>query len=164
MVIFAPLAGILIRRVGPKPPMIFGGIFVTAAFLIPAIAHDALWEIVVSGILTGAGIGLALAALSNAIIESVPATQTGEAISANTIARTIGSSIGTAVIAAIISSQSSAQGIPLDKGFSIGFWVCAAVAVLAIIGAIAAPSMRRRLEQAHALGIEDFPDEAVHVH
>jgi EmrB/QacA subfamily drug resistance transporter len=161
MIIFAPLAGILVRRVGPKVPMVLGGVFVTAAFVLPAIDHDQLWQILVSGILTGAGIGLALSAMSNAIIESVPATQTGEAISANTIARTIGSSIGTAVIAAIITSNSTPQGLPLDKAFTVGFWVCAGVAVLAIIGALVAPSMRKLREAAKAHGVDDFPDDAV---
>ncbi len=160
MVIFGPLAGFLVRKVGPKPPMLLGAVFVTAAFILPAIAHGEMWQVVVSGLLTGAGIGLALASTSNAIIESVPAFQTGEAISVNTIARTIGSSIGTAVIAAIITSNSTPQGLPLDDAFTIGFWVCAAVAVLAILAAIAAPSMRRRREQAIALGIEDLPDES----
>jgi EmrB/QacA subfamily drug resistance transporter len=160
MVVLGPLAGILIRRVGPKPPMLLGGLFVTAAFVLPAISHGQIWQIVTSGILTGAGIGLALASTANAIIESVPAGQTGEAISANTIARTIGSSIGTAVIAALITSHSTAQGLPLDNAFTIGFWTCAAVGVLAILGTIAAPSMRKRREQALALGVVDFPDEA----
>ena len=77
-----------------------------------------MWQIVVSGLLTGAGIGLALASTSNAIIESVPALQTSEVISVNTIARTIGSSIGTAVIAAIITSNSSDMGLPLDDAFT----------------------------------------------
>jgi EmrB/QacA subfamily drug resistance transporter len=157
MVIAAPLAGILIRRVGPKPPLVVGGLFLTASFVVPAILHTSIWEVLVSVVLTGAGIGLALASLSNAIIESVPATQTGEAISANTIARTIGSSIGTAVIAAIITSKSTTQGLPLDSAFTTGFWACTAVAVAAIIGAAAAPSLRRRLEQARAIGIEDLP-------
>jgi EmrB/QacA subfamily drug resistance transporter len=160
MIVFAPAAGIIIRKVGPKPPMLLGGLLVTAAFVIPAISHAHLWQIVVSGILTGAGIGFALASTSNAIIESVPATQTGEAISANTIARTIGSSIGTAVIAAVITSHSTPQGLPTNDAFTIGFWVCAGVAVIAILAAIVAPSMRKRREQALALGIEDFPDEA----
>jgi EmrB/QacA subfamily drug resistance transporter len=163
MIIFAPLAGIMIRKVGPKPPMLLGGVAVVAAFIIPAIDHSQLWEIVVSGILTGAGIGLALASLSNAIIESVPATQTGEAISANTIARTIGSSIGTAVIAAFISAHTAVLGghpVPLDAGFTIGFWACTGVAVVAIIGAVVSPSLRKRHEQARALGIDDFPEEA----
>ncbi|QWT22662.1 MFS transporter [Subtercola sp. PAMC28395] len=164
MVIFGPVAGILVRKVGPKPPMLLGSIFVTAAFILPAIDHSQIWQIVVSGLLTGAGIGLALASTSNAIIESVPATQTGEAISVNTISRTIGSSIGTAVIAALISSHSTPQGLPLNDAFTIGFWVCAGVAVLAILGALAAPSMRQRRKQAEALGVEDLPDEADELH
>jgi EmrB/QacA subfamily drug resistance transporter len=164
MIVFAPLAGILVRKIGPKPPMLLGGIFVTAAFVIPAINHDHLWQIVVSGILTGAGIGLALSALSNAIIESVPATQTGEAISANTIARTIGSSIGTAVIAAIITAHSTPQGIPTNNAFTIGFWVCAFVGVAAIIAALAAPSMRRLRQEAAASGIDDLPEETGGIH
>lgn len=159
MVIFGPVAGILVRKVGPKLPLFLGGISVTAAFVLPALAHGELWQVVVSGLLTGAGIGLAFAAMSNAIIESVPAEQTGEASSVNTIARTIGSSIGTAVIAALISSHSTPQGLPTDDAFTIGFWVCAAVAVLAIVAAIAAPSMRHRREQALALGITDFPED-----
>jgi len=159
MIILGPVAGILVRKVGPKPPMLLGALLVTAAFVLPALAHGESWQILLSGILTGAGIGLALASTSNAIIESVPATQTGEAISANTIARTIGSSIGTAVIAALISSHSTPQGLPTNDAFTIGFWVCAAVAVLAILAAIIAPSMRTRREQALALGVRDFPDD-----
>jgi len=163
MVVFGPVAGILVRKVGPKLPMLLGGVSVTAAFVLPAIAHGELWQVVVSGLLTGAGIGLAFAAMSNAIIESVPAEQTGEASGVNAIARTIGSSIGTAVIAALISSHSTPQGLPADDAFTIGFWVCAAVAVLAIVAAVAAPSMRHRREQALADGVSDFPDEAAGV-
>jgi len=144
MVIAGPVAGILVRKVGPKPPMLLGALAVTAAFVLPAISHLHLWQVVVSGVLTGIGIGLALAAVSNAIIQSVPVQQTGEAIGANTIARTIGSSVGTAVIAALISSQATPQGLPGDDAFTIGFWACAGVAVLAVLGALAAPSARRR--------------------
>ncbi|HEY0260897.1 MAG TPA: MFS transporter [Lacisediminihabitans sp.] len=164
MVILGPVAGILVRRVGPKPPMLLGALSVTAAFVLPAIAHGETWQVLVSGVLTGAGIGLALASTSNAIIESVPATQTGEAISANTIARTIGSSVGTAVIAALITSHSSAQGLPSDDAFTIGFWVCAGVAVVAIIATLVAPSMAKRRQQALSLGIDDFPDESAPSH
>jgi EmrB/QacA subfamily drug resistance transporter len=159
MIVFGPVAGILVRKVGPKTPMLIGGLFVTAAFIIPALSHAELWQVVLSGVFTGAGIGLALASMSNAIIESVPATQTGEAISVNTIFRTIGSAIGTAVIAALISSNTTAQGLPKDVAFTNGFWVCAVVAVLAVAAAVAAPSIRGRREAARKLGIEDFPEE-----
>jgi MFS family permease len=151
MVIFGPLAGMLVRRVGPKTPMVLGGILVIIAFVLPALAHGEIWQVVVSGIFTGAGIGLAFASMSNAIIESVPALQTGEGIGVNAIARTVGSSIGTAVIAALITSNSTAQGLPTDNAFTIGLWVCAGVAVLATLAAIAAPSQRKRKASALAV-------------
>ncbi|WP_407664694.1 MFS transporter [Micromonospora tarensis] len=114
--------------------------------------------------LTGAGIGLSFAAMSNAIIESVPAGQTGEASGVNTIARTIGSSIGAAVVAAVITSHSTPQGLPTDAAFTTGFWVCAGVAVLAVLAALALPSARRRHQQAVAAGVDDLPPEPVELH
>ncbi|GAA2581015.1 MFS transporter [Winogradskya consettensis] len=164
MVVFGPIAGILNRKYGPKLPMFLGTALVTAAFILPALAHGAIWQVLASGVLTGAGIGFAFAAMSNAIIEAVPASQTGEATSVNTIARTIGSSIGTAVIAAVITSHADARGLPSDDAFTIGFWVCAAVAVLGIGAALALPSARRRHEQAVATGVSDVPPEPEELH
>jgi EmrB/QacA subfamily drug resistance transporter len=156
MIVFGPIAGILVRRVGPKIPMLLGGLFVTAAFILAAISHAQLWQLIVSEVFVGAGIGLALASMSNAIIEAVPATQTGEAISVNTIFRTIGSAVGTAVVASVISSNITAQGAPKDAAFTIDFWVCAAVAAIAVLAAVAAPSVLRRRQEALAHGVDDF--------
>ena len=160
MVVSGVVAGALIRRIGPKIPMLVGGVAVAVAFVIPALGHSETWQILVSGVLTGIGIGMALAATSNAIVESVPVTQTGEAISANTVLRTIGSSIGTAVIAALISSNVSAQGAPTDEAFTIGFWVSAGVGVLAILAALLAPSLRQRRRDAAAAGVDDIEELA----
>ncbi|GIM88623.1 MFS transporter [Paractinoplanes toevensis] len=164
MVIFGPLAGILNRKFGPKLPMFLGALFVVAAFGVPALAHGELWQVVLSGVLSGAGIGLSFAAMSNAIIESVPATQTGEATSVNTIARTIGSSIGTAVVAAVITSHTTAQGLPTDDAFTYGFGVCGVVAVLAVAAALALPRARRRHEEAVQAGVGDLPPEPEEIH
>jgi MFS family permease len=138
--------------------MLLGGLFVTAAFVLPAISHANLWEVILSEVFIGAGIGLALASMSNAIIEAVPATQTGEAISVNTIFRSIGSAIGTAVVAAVISSNTTAQGIPKDNAFTVDFWICAAVAVVAVLAAIAAPSALKRRAEAIAHHVDDFAE------
>ena len=145
-------------------PLFLGTVLVTAAFVLPAVVHEQIWQVLGSGLLTGAGIGLAFAAMSNAIIESVPATQTGEATSVNAISRTIGSSIGTAVVAAVITSHSTAQGLPTDAAFTAGFWVCAGVAVLAVVASLALPSARHRREQALALGIDDLTPEPIELH
>ncbi|MFJ6000641.1 MFS transporter [Arthrobacter sp. NPDC092385] len=154
MVASGVAAGIIIRRIGPKLPMILGAVAVIVAFALPALGHAEEWQIVLSGILTGIGIGMALAATSNAIVESVPATQTGEAVSANTVLRTIGSSIGTAVIAALIASNTTAQGAPSDDAFTLGFWASAGVGVLVLIAALAAPSLRKRGRDGTSAGID----------
>ncbi|WP_430782061.1 MFS transporter [Actinoplanes sp. G11-F43] len=164
MVLFGPLSGMLNRRFGPKLPMFLGAVLVVAAFALPAIGHGAMWQVLASGVLTGAGIGFAFAAMSNAIIEAVPPAQTGEATSVNAIARTIGSSIGTAVVAAVITSNTTPQGLPTDDAFTYGFWVCAGVAVLAVLAALALPSAHKRHEQAVAAGVTDVPEEPEEIH
>ena len=148
MLVFGPLSGLLDRRYGPKLPLTMGAVLATAAFALPAISHVSIWQVVVSGLLTGAGMGLAFAAMSNAIIENVPATHTGEATSVNSIVRTIGGSIGTAVIAAVIASNSNAEGVPTDQAFTAGLWICAAVAVLAVVAALLMPKSRRSSQSA----------------
>ena len=165
MVVFGPLAGLLDRRFGPKVPMFLGAVLVVAAFALPALGHGALWQVLGSGMLTGAGIGLAFAAMSNAIIESVPAAQTGEATSVNTIARTIGSSIGTAVVAAVITSHSTPAGPAHRRGLH-----------RRLLGLRRRRRARRRRRRSPcprrgtatsrplAVGVDDLPPEPVELH
>lgn len=143
LLVFGPLSGILAKRVGAKVPLVVGSILVSVAYAQLAIAHTALWQIVVSGLITGAGMGLLFAAMSNAIIDVVPATHTGEAISVNSITRTIGGSIGTSVVAAVLIANSTPRGLPLDAAFTQGFWICAGVAAASVIAALALPKRRR---------------------
>lgn len=160
MLVFGPLSGLLERRFGPRLPMFLGAVAVVAAFALPAVTHDHVWHLLVSGFLTGAGIGLVFAAMSNAIIETVPATHTGEATGVNAIVRTIGGSVGSAVVAAILASQTTAQGIPTDHAFTAGFWACAGVAVIAVIASLALPPARRRQDEAAATGVTGLPEPA----
>ena len=157
MLVFAPISGLLDRRFGPKLPFLLGAVAAAAGFLVPAIGHKTMASIVVSMVLSGAGIGLALAAMSNAIIKSVPKTHTGEATGINTIVRSIGGAIGTAVVAAVIASNGTAKGLPLDRAFTTSFWTCTGVGVLAILAVLALPSARRRHADAVAAGVEDAP-------
>jgi MFS family permease len=159
MLVFGPLSGLLDRRYGPKVPLTMGAILVSVAFVLPALSHVSVWSLVTSGVLTGAGMGLAFAAMANALIETVPATHTGEATSVNAIVRTIGGSIGTAVVAAVIAANTTSQGVPTDQAFTTGFWICAAVGVLAVIAAFALPTARQRHDEALAAGVVDLPDK-----
>ena len=64
--------------------------------------------------------------MTDTIIESVPASQTGVATSVNAIVRTIGDSLGSAVRGEMPTSHAGLHGIPAERSFTTGF--CAAVA------------------------------------
>lgn len=159
MLVFGPISGLLERRFGPKLPLTLGAALVALGFALPAVAHSQAWELLASGVLIGAGVGLAFAAMANAIIESVPATHTGEATSVNSIVRTIGGSIGSALVAAVFASDATPQGLPMNGAFTLGYWMCAGIGLLAVAAALALPAARRRHDEALAAGVEDLPGE-----
>jgi EmrB/QacA subfamily drug resistance transporter len=127
MLLFGPVSGVMTRRLGPRAPIVAGGAVSCAAFALPAIAHTHMWQILACATGSGTGIGLAYAALPNAIIAHVPSAQTGAATGVNTLARSIGSSIGAAVVAAILAARIVPGGFPWNNGFTIGFAACAAM-------------------------------------
>jgi len=144
LIVFGVVGGILVRRFGPKVPLVVGALCVALGFLLPAIDHAALWQVLASGVLVGIGLGLAFSAMSNAIILAVPAAQTGVAIGVNNVARTVGSSVGTAVIAAVLASSVTSQGIATNGAFTAAFWTCTGAALLAVLAALALPSALAR--------------------
>src|SRR5205085_6015372 len=62
MLVVGAQTGRLEKRFGSKPPLLAGGVFSFAAFILLTAAHDARWEFYVSMLLLGTGIGLAFAA------------------------------------------------------------------------------------------------------
>jgi len=105
MLISGPVSGVMTRQLGPKVPIIAGGVVCCAAFALPASDHARMWQLLACGVGSGIGIGLAYAALPNAITAHVRPEQVGIATGVNTLARSIGSSVGAAVIAAILRTR-----------------------------------------------------------
>ncbi|MFI6735259.1 MFS transporter [Nonomuraea sp. NPDC050451] len=150
MIVFAPLSGALDRHFGAKPPLVLGILMTTASYVLLAVAHSAAWQVLTAVSLMGIGLGLASAAMTNAILATVPSSQTSAATSINTLARTIGGSIGTAVLAAILSAGATTEHIPSEAGFTISFWICAGTLVVAFVAALLLPTRRRRdIESTH---------------
>ncbi|MER6007475.1 MFS transporter [Nonomuraea angiospora] len=143
MIIFAPLSGALDRLFGPKLPLVFGTVMAMASFILLAVAHTAAWHVLTAVTMTGVGLGLASAAMTNAILANVPPTQTGVATSINTLMRTIGGSVGTAVLAAILTSTASSGHIPTDAGLTTAFWICAGALAVALLAALLLPRSER---------------------
>jgi MFS family permease len=94
------------------------------------------YDMLVSSMLLGIGIGLAFAALGNLIVQAVPPQQTGVASGMNTVLRTLGGALG-GQIAATFVAASTLRGLPAQTGFTATFGMatvfltaCTAVALL----------------------------------
>src|SRR3989441_2249010 len=111
--IFAPVAGVLATRFGPKW-------IVTTGMSLEAIALFSLSHIISVDnpvyylypilVIYGAGVGLAISQLTSTVSLSIPWQKAGVGSGANNTVRQIGSAFGIAVIGAVLVAQISAVG------------------------------------------------------
>ncbi|TDD36579.1 MFS transporter, partial [Actinomadura sp. KC06] len=114
-----------------------------AAFAALALTHSAQWQIATAAALFGAGLGLALSSMSNLIVTSVPAGQTGAASGMNANVRTIGGAIGTAIVGSIVTAAPQPTGLPRESGYTSAFLLLAAISTAAVATTLLVPSGRR---------------------
>src|SRR5467141_3368927 len=111
--IFAPIAGLLATRFGPKW-------VITTGMVLEAVALFSLSQIIsISNpvyylypilVVYGAGVGLAISQVTSTVLMSIPWQKAGVGSGANNTVRQIGSAFGIAVIGAVLVAQISAVG------------------------------------------------------
>jgi EmrB/QacA subfamily drug resistance transporter len=111
--IFAPIAGILATRFGPKW-------IITTGMVLEAVALFSMSQIIsISNpvyylypilVIYGAGVGLAISQVTSTVLMSIPWQKAGVGSGANNTVRQIGSAFGIAVIGAILVAQISVVG------------------------------------------------------
>jgi MFS family permease len=97
MVLVAPFGGRLSDAIGPRIVALFGGILATSGAAIFVFGD----ELIVSLIVTGAGIGLATSPAQAAAMSAVDASQAGVASGALSTMRYLGGVIGSGLVALI---------------------------------------------------------------
>jgi EmrB/QacA subfamily drug resistance transporter len=105
---FAPLAGVLSARFGPKWVVTAGMLCeATAIFMLSRIiaADTSFVALVPVLVLYGAGVGLAIAQLTNVTLSDIPPQFVGVGSGANNTVRQIGAAIGVAVLGAVFVAQ-----------------------------------------------------------
>jgi len=138
------VAGRVQRRFGSRSALVAGAAVSALACGWLAFTSRHPYDMLVSSMLLGIGIGLAFAALGNLIVQAVPPNQTGVASGMNTVLRTLGGALG-GQIAATFVAASTLRGLPALTGFTTTFGLaavflacCAAVALLIPTPALAA--------------------------
>jgi EmrB/QacA subfamily drug resistance transporter len=136
-------AGALARRFGSKNLLLLGTLTAAAGFVLLALEHGHEGDIYGITLVLGIGFGLAFSAMSNLIVASVRADQTGVASGMNANIRTIGGSLGSAVMASLVTGHAGPSGLPRESGYVAGFFVLAAALAVAGLAALLVPAVRR---------------------
>jgi EmrB/QacA subfamily drug resistance transporter len=131
-------AGRVSRRFGSKRALVVGAAITAVSFAYAAIAHRHPYEMLITALLLGVGIGLAFAALGNLIVQAVPPTQTGVASGMNTVMRTLGGALGGQISATFIADN-TAHGLPSVVGFTDTYWMATAFLVVAVVAGALVP-------------------------
>ncbi|WP_414642468.1 MFS transporter [Baekduia sp.] len=140
-------AGAFERRLGAKGVLVLGSVVSVVAFALVAVAHGEEWEVIAAMTILGFGFGMLLAALPTAIVNAVPAHQTGVATGMNANIRTIGGAIGTAAMSTIVTASApSGGGLPTGGGYSTGFAMLAGAMALATLAGVLIPVGRGATE------------------
>jgi EmrB/QacA subfamily drug resistance transporter len=145
MFVFGALSGRLTLRFSGKAVLVGGSSISVMGFVLLVVAHSQQWELFLAMTVLGVGCGLAFSAMSNLIVEGVPASQTGVASGMNANIRTIGGSIGAAVMSTIVTGSARHGGLPHESGYTHGFELLTVAAIAAVLAAMLVPSTLRPL-------------------
>ena len=128
-------SGWMVGRMGSRPPMILGGVIGTVGYsLLHHLGGRSTFMDMLPGfVLIPAGMGLAVPAMTTAILSSVDRARSGTASAVLNAARQVGGAIGVAAFGALVSGVTAEQII---SGLKIAAFSSAALLVIATIIAL----------------------------
>jgi EmrB/QacA subfamily drug resistance transporter len=103
LVVFAPLSGRLIARVGSRPSLVAaaGALVVSAVMLTRVTPTTPTGHLLAAYFLAGIGMGLINPPITNTAVSGMPPSQAGVAAAIASTSRQVGTTLGVAVIGAI---------------------------------------------------------------
>ncbi|MFN8110369.1 MAG: MFS transporter [Thermoleophilia bacterium] len=148
-----PVAGMLGRRVGSRPPLVAGMLFFAVGAAGIALFHGSPAQVATAFAVCGVGIGFAFAAMPKLIVDAVEPSETAVANGMNTVIRVVGGVIGAQIAAVVVSHGARGGGlVPRESGFVTAFWISV---VGALAGAVAAVLIGRERHHARVLTTPD---------
>ncbi len=117
LVLFSPISGRLIGRVGSRPSLLFaGGAFVISAVMLTRLSPSTPVDYLLAAyFIAGIGFGLVNPPITNTAVSGMPPSQAGVAAAVASTSRQVGMTLGVAVIGAIAGGSVSGA---LGKGFA----------------------------------------------
>ena len=142
--ILGPTVGLLVKRRGPKWPIVAGMLIPITGFMYLYFNHATETDLMIGITMMGGGLSFAMVGGINMIIISTPQEETAISSAMNMVIRTCGGVVGPAIATVIISARSLtvidpathiSMSVPQDSAYQMVFLVTTIVAVIG--GAIA---------------------------
>jgi MFS family permease len=128
MVIFAPVSGAMINRLGGRVTLMSGSVVMGIGYIGRVFYGHSVTALIVGSTVVGIGSAVAYAAMPSLIMANVPITETASANGLNALLRALGTSTASAVIAALLTSVTVTVGsleVPAFAAFQDVFWLAA---------------------------------------
>ena len=145
MMVVSPLGGKLTNARGPKVTLVTGALVIAAGYGLSMALMGSAWGLMLVGIVTSGGVGLAYGSMPALIMSSVPLSETAAANGFNTLMRSLGTSIGAAVIGVILAQMTTTMGgytFASENGFRTALLVGGGVALVSAAIAALIPAAR----------------------
>ncbi len=170
VVIGGLIVGMLVgRNVRPRPLMVIGLVLMAIAFALVANVHDSKPSLILFAGIFGLGMGMGYAAIPNLLIEAVPPQLQASTASVVALSQSIFPAILPVIVFTVMNNSHIAPIPPemtggytfyLESGFQVAFMIGA---VVAVVGAVVALLLPRRIEQVQVPGDADNAADTVFV-
>ncbi|OYD71565.1 MFS transporter [Rhodococcus sp. OK302] len=103
MMALSPVSARLSMWKGPRITLTVGGFIVGLGYAVAYFATSTVWQIVLAGMIIGAGVGLTFSSMPALIMGAVPITESAAANGLNSLMRSIGTSSSAAVVSVVLA-------------------------------------------------------------
>ncbi|MEU2001968.1 MFS transporter [Rhodococcus sp. NPDC019627] len=167
MMALSPVSARLSAWRGPRVTLMTGAVVIGLGYAVAYVAVSAVWQVLLAGMVIGAGIGLSYSAMPALIMSAVPITESAAANGLNSLMRSIGTSTSAAVVSVILAGMTVTVGtavIPSLDAFRAGFIASIIASMVTLVFAWLIPSPRKDLRPVdEERGVEDGGDRVAEI-
>jgi EmrB/QacA subfamily drug resistance transporter len=129
--VFGPLSGRLVGRVGARPSLVVAGcaLIVSALMLTGLQAHTSLGYLVAAYFVFGLGFGLVNPPITNTAVSGMPGAQAGVAAAVASTSRQVGATLGVAIAGAVAGGGASGLGAEFAAATRPAWWIIVGLGV-----------------------------------
>ncbi|MEV6332732.1 MFS transporter, partial [Streptomyces sp. NPDC051909] len=134
-VVTSSLTARVAGRLGYVRTLCLAFVLIGAGFLVTAVLHTAVWQLVAAKVLAGLGMGVALGAMPTVIAEGSAPSRTGVTTALYNNVKTLGGAVAGGVIASLLGASAArgpgggtGDGTPAESGYVTVWLVCAVLA------------------------------------